>query len=161
MAEPLRPASAGRPWRRAFAPRSNEVRHGGTLPDSDQDLARLTGVSLLVVGAENEAVAVIASLWQGLVTPIVVRHRGEPLQLSAFPPFGTFVIHGVETLTREEQDGLHDWLSAGNGRARVVSAASESLFAMVESGVFNDALYYRLNVVTIDLTSPVLSHPHD
>ena len=56
---------------------------------------------------------------------------------------------------REEQDGLHDRLSAGNGRARVVSTASESLFATVESGAFNDALYYRLNVVTIDLTSPV------
>ena len=60
----------------------------------------------------------------------------------------------METLTREEQDALHQWLSAGNGRARVVSSASEALFPMVESGAFNDGLYYRLNVVTIDLTSP-------
>ena len=155
MAEPLRPASAGRPWRRAFAPRSNEVRHGGTLPDSDQDLARLTRVSLLVVGAEDKLAELMASLWPGLVTPIVVRHRGEPLQLSTIPPVGTFVIHGLETLTRAEQDALRERLDAGNGRPRVVSTASESLFPMVESGAFNDTLYYRLNVVTIDLTSPV------
>ena len=61
----------------------------------------------------------------------------------------------METLTRQEQDALYRWLSAVNGRARIVSSASESLFPMVESGAFNDGLYYRLNVVTIDLTSPL------
>jgi Sigma-54 interaction domain len=156
MAQPLTLPSVDRsPVRRAFAPRLDEPRHAAKSSSRDEILARLTNANVLVVGAENEAVAIIASLWPSLATPIAVRHRGEPLQLSAFPPVGTFVIHGVETLTREEQDGLHDRLSAGNGRARVVSTASESLFATVESGAFNDALYYRLNVVTIDLTSPV------
>ena len=42
----------------------------------------------------------LASLWPCLVTPIVVRFRGEPLRLSpASPPVGTFVIYDLETLT--------------------------------------------------------------
>ena len=152
MAQPLRPASVSRsPARRAFAPLSDQLWHA----DRDQDLALLTRVNLLVVGAEGEVAEFIAALWPALITPIVVRHGGEPLRLSAVPRIGTFVISGVETLTSEEQDDLHRWLRAGNGRGRVVSSASKALFPMVEAGAFNDGLYYRLNVVTIDLTSPV------
>jgi hypothetical protein len=155
MAQPLRLASGGRsPGRRAFAQRADALRDGAKWPPSDQDLALLTRVNLLVVGAENEVAALIGSMWPGLVTPIAVRYRDEPLRLSAVPPFGTFVIYDLETLTCEEQDALHLWLRTGHRRARIVSSASGSLFPMVESGVFNDGLYYRLNVVTIDLTRP-------
>jgi hypothetical protein len=154
MAQTLRLESAGRqPARRPFAPRADELRHGAKWPPTDQDLALLTRVNLLVVGAENEVAALIGLMWPSLVTPIAVRHRGDPLRLSMVPPVGTFVIYDLESLTCEEQDGLHQWVRTGHGRARVVSSASEALFPMVESGAFNDGLYYRLNVVTIDLTS--------
>lgn len=142
------------PAERTFAPQSNEQR-AAKWPTGDQDLARLPRVNVLVVGAEDEAAKLITSLWPCLVTPIVVRDRGEPLPLSpTSPPVGTIVIYGVDTLTRREQLALNQWLIAGNGHARVVSSASASLFPMVEAGVFDDGLYYRLNVVTIDLTSP-------
>src|SRR6187551_3741968 len=126
MAQPLTLPSVDRsPVRRAFAPRLDELRHTPKL-SSDENLARLTSVNVLVVGAENEAVALVASLWPSFVTPIVVRHRGEPLRLSTVPPAGTFVIYDLETLTPIEQDGLHQWLNAGSG-ARVVSCGSASL----------------------------------
>jgi Sigma-54 interaction domain len=144
------------PAQRPFARRSNEQRRRAKSPPGDWDLARLTTVNLLVVGAEDEVAKLIMSLWPYLVTPIVVRHRGEPLRLSRLcPPVGTIVVYDVDTLSRREQDVLNRWLSAGIGRARVVSSASESLLPMVEAGLFNDRLYYRLNMVTIDLTSPV------
>ncbi len=156
MAQPLRLASADRsPARRAFAAQADALRRGANWPPSDQDLALLTRVNLLVVGAENQVAALIASLWPDFVTPIAVRRRGEPLRLSTVPQVGTFVIYDVETLTGEEQDALHLWLGTVNGRVRIVSSGSESLFPMVESGAFNDGLYYHLNVVMIDLTSPV------
>jgi hypothetical protein len=156
MAQPHTLSCSDRsPARPASTPRSDELLRGAKRFPSDQALALLTRVNLLVVGAENEATALIASLWPGLVTPIVVRHRGEPLRLSTVPPAGTFVIYDVETLTRVEQDTLHQWVNAGDRRAQVVSSASGALFPMVEAGAFNDGLYYRLNVVTIDLTSPV------
>ena len=56
----------------------------------------------------------ITSLWPCLVTPIVVRNRGEPLRLSpTSPPVGTIVVYDVDTLTRQEQHALNQWLSTG------------------------------------------------
>lgn len=122
---------------------------------SDQDLARLTRVNVFVVGADDAVAKLVTSLWQSLARPIVVRHRGEPLRLPAYQPAGTIVVYNVDSLTPEEQCALNQWVCAGNGRTRVVSTAGASLLPMVEAGAFDDALYYRLNVVTIDLTSPI------
>jgi Sigma-54 interaction domain len=157
MTELLRLASGGdrSPAQRVFAPQSNTRRRSAKSPPTDEDLARVTGVNLLVVGTDDEVATLITSLSPCLITPIVVRGRGERLRLSpTSPPFGTIVIYDVDTLSGPEQYALNKWLRVGNGRARVVSSASKSLLPMVEAGAFNDGLYYRLNVVTIDLTSP-------
>jgi len=143
------------PPRRAFAPRSDAQRRGKESPTSDLDLARLTRTNLLVFGDDDVVVRLITSLWPSLATPIVVRHRGERLQLSpTSPPVATIVVYDVDTLTRDEQNALYHWM-AGHGRTQVVSAASKSLEVMLQAGAFNEGLYYRLNVVTLDLTSPV------
>jgi sigma-54-interacting transcriptional regulator len=155
MEHPLRFASAGRsPAQRAFTQRRAGRRRGAKWSASDRNLARNSWVNLFVVGAEDEVAKLLASLWPCLATPIVVRHRGEPLRLPRTFPVGTLVIYEVETLTRKEQDALHQWLCTGSGHARVVSSAAQALFPMVEAGVFDDALYYHLNIITIDLTSP-------
>jgi transcriptional regulator of acetoin/glycerol metabolism len=62
------------------------------------------------------------------------------------------IILAIDTLTLAEQLALQDWLVLRHGRTRVVSTTSASLMPLVESGAFSDALYYRLNVVSIDLT---------
>jgi transcriptional regulator of aromatic amino acid metabolism len=46
-------------------------------------------------------------------------------------------------------------MDAGNNRTRVVSTTTQSLLPVLETGAFNDELYYRLNVLTFDLRSPV------
>ena len=158
MAQLLRLASGGdrSPAQRVFAPRSKVRRRGAKVALTDQDLARLTRVNLFVVGPDDEVAQLITSLWPCLVTPVVVRRRGEPLRLPPpSPPAGTIIIHDLDALTRQEQDALYRWLKVENGRARIVSSASESLWPMVEAGAFNDGLYYLLNVVTINLTSPL------
>ena len=141
---------------RTFSPRSDD-RPGPASPASrDADLARFTGVNLLVIGADYVVSELFTPLWPSLITPILVRYRGEPLRLPpASAPVGTLVIYDVDTLTPQEQDALHQWLNGASGRACVVSTAPKSLLPLVEAGVFDDELYYRLNVVTIDLTSPV------
>ena len=140
---------------RAFALQSNMQRRRVKSHPTDQDLARVTGVNLFVVGAEDQVAKLITSLWPCLATPIAVRDRGEPLRLApTSPPVGTMVIYDVDTLTRLEQHALKQWLRVENPGARIVSSASAPLWPMVEAGAFNDGLYYRLNVVTIDLTSP-------
>ena len=157
MPESIRLASAGRlPARRSFAPQSDEPRHGAKSSASDRDLARLDRVNLLVVGADDVVAELLTPLWPTLARPVAVRFRGEPLRLPPeSSPVATLLIYDVDTLTREEQDALHQWLSAGDSRARVVSATGKSVYPMVQSGAFNDGLYYHLNVVMIDLTSPV------
>jgi hypothetical protein len=142
------------PPRRASASRSGSQRRRAGSPPSDLDLARLTRANLFLIGDDDVVVPVVTSLWQSLATPIVVRNRGECLQLSpASQPVGTVVICDVDTLTRREQRALYDWI-AGNGRTQVVSTASKCLQPLLETGAFDKGLYYRLNVVMVDLTSP-------
>ena len=143
------------PPRRAFGSRSGNQRRRAGLPPSDLDLARLTRVNLFLVGDDDVVVPVVTSLWPFLATPIVVRNRGERLRLSSTSePVGTVVVCDVDTLTGHEQRALHNWM-AGNGRTQVVSTASKFLQPLLEAGAFHEGLYYRLNVVTVDLTSPV------
>jgi sigma-54-interacting transcriptional regulator len=134
----------------------SDDRRGAQSPVSDEGLARFTNLNLLIMGADDVAASFVTSLWSYLSAPRVVRRRGEQLQLlSTSPPADTIVIYDLHTLTRREQDALHRWLNAGNGRTRVVSIATQSLLPVLETGAFNDELYYRLNVLTLDLRSPV------
>lgn len=113
-------------------------------------------MNLLVIGADDVVTELFTPLWPSLVTPIVVRYRGEPLRLPpASTPVGTIVIYDMDTLTLREQHVLNQWVRGASGHAWVVSTARESLFPLVEAGTFHDELYYRLNVVAIDLMSPL------
>ena len=141
--------------RRAFGSRSGNQRRRAGSPPSDLDLARLTRANLFLVGDDEVVVPVVTSLWPSFATPIVVRNRGESLQLSpTSQPVGTVVVCDVDTLTGHEQRALNNWM-AGNGRTQVVSTASRFLQPLLEAGAFDEGLYYRLNMVTVDLTSPV------
>lgn len=122
-------------------------------PDSDLDFARAYGANVLLVGAEPTLTEIVCSLWSTFDEPIMIRRSGDPLQLPTGSEVGTLIVHGVETLTDREQQELRDWLAVQNGRTQVVSTASASLLPMVEAGAFNDSLYYRLNVVCIDLNA--------
>jgi len=123
-------------------------------PESDLDFARLYGANVLLVGAEPALTELVCSLWSTFDEPITIRRGGDPFHLpSASEAVGTIIIHGVETLTVDEQRALQDWLVVRNGRTQVVSTASASLMPMVEAGAFSDSLYYRLNVVCIDLNA--------
>ena len=139
---------------RPFSPRSDD-RPAPRSPDTrDVNLARRAGVSLFVIGADDAVTDLFTPLWPGLVTPIVVRYRGEPLRLPpASTPVGTIVIYDLNTLTHLEQLELNHWVQDARGHAWVVSTAWESLLPRVQAGTFHAGLYYHLNVVTIDLTS--------
>jgi hypothetical protein len=143
------------PTQRAVASRFDARRRSAASPARDLKLARLTKANVFVVGDDDAVARFITALSPSLATPIVVRPRGERLQLSpTFPPVGTIVVYDVDTLTPDEQHALYRWM-AGNGATQIVSTASKFLQPMLQAGAFNERLYYRLNVLTIDLTSPV------
>ena len=125
-------------------------------PITDEGLARFTKLNLLIMGADDVVAEFVNSLWPHFVAPCVVRRRSEQLRLlTTSRPAGTILVYDVHTLTRREQDELHRWMTAGNNRTRVVSTTTQSLLPVMETGAFNDDLYYRLNVLTLDLRSPV------
>lgn len=159
MAQSFRLASGVDPWpaQRAFASGSDHHGRSARVTASDEELARLTRANVFVVGSDDLVSTFITSLWPWLVTPVASRHHGDPFCLSpTSPPVGTVVIYDVDRLTCEEQRALIQWMDTTNGSTRVVTTASESLLPMVNAGAFNDALYYRLNVVTIDLRAPAV-----
>ena len=141
---PPQPAAASR----------SDARRGEGSPTSDLELVRRTRTNLFVVGDDVVVERLLTTLWLSLAPPIFVRQRGERLLLApTSPPVGTVVVYDVDTLTRHEQRALHHWM-AGNSRTRVVSTATKSLQPMLQAGAFDEELYYRLNVMTLDLTSP-------
>lgn len=74
---------------------------------------------------------------------------GEPLVLPPVTSSGTLILHEVGALTEDDQLRLLAWLEQIDGRTRVVCTTAESLYARVEAGLFIEALYYRLNTVSI------------
>jgi hypothetical protein len=143
---------------RALAQQSDNRQHVAKSPIGDERLARLTKLNLLIMGADDVVAGFVTSLWPYLLAPRIVRRRGEQLRLlSTSRPPRTILVYDVDTLTRPEQDALRRWMNAGNNGTRVVSTITQSLLPKLETGAFNDELYYRLNVLTFDLRSPLVA----
>ena len=71
------------------------------------------------------------------------------------PPCGdrpaTLVVRSISALDHDQQRSLCDWLDAPGDRVQVISITSEPLYPMVGRGVFLESLYYRLNVMRLDV----------
>lgn len=68
------------------------------------------------------------------------------------PQEGTLILLEVARLSTSQQAELLRWLDDGPGRSvQIVSTSSEPLFPFVETRTFDADLYYRLNVVLIQL----------
>jgi hypothetical protein len=88
-------------------------------------------------------------------------HLPEPLQKYSAkaglpvpqPSDGTLILLEVAKLDAKRQTELLRWLNRFDQRSHVqiVSTTSKPLFSLVERGVFLADLYYKLNVVRIDL----------
>ena len=99
------------------------------------------------VGAIDAALAVIAPC---LLPPVAWR-KAE----SKFDPtvgaIASLILQDVGSFTQSEQIQLRDWLDNANARPQIVSTTTHPLFQLVERGMFDAALYYRLNIVLLDL----------
>ena len=118
----------------------------------DLGVARLTKANLLLVGTEREVTRLVRLVVPDLSHVAMVRCQNGRLMLPSTSFAGTVVIRDVDALTPEDQWKLCEWLDSRSDRTQVVSTASAPLVPLVDSQLFNDALYYRLNVVYVDLT---------
>jgi hypothetical protein len=83
--------------------------------------------------------------------PITMKKSGAPLEPHTFNG-GTFIVHDIAAFTRPEQDRILRWLDETPTRTRVVCTTMEPLFPLVAQGLFDETLYYRLNVILMQLT---------
>jgi hypothetical protein len=128
-------------WRRARA------------AHADLLLMGMPRVNLLVTGMTGVLSNVLDTLVPDLNEPIVRWRSGEKLVLPPVPRARTMILEDVGALTHDDQVRLLKWLDGAAGRTQVVSTSSVSLLPDVESGAFIDTLYYRLNIVSLDVTS--------
>ncbi len=111
--------------------------------------------NILLVGdgmATDAALSVLQSTYQ---SPIVVRDCGNlPLVLPLTESAHTLILHDIAALPPGEQQMLSDWLSSEHPRTQIVTTSAEALLPLVTSGAFLATLYYRLNVIYVDVTAP-------
>jgi hypothetical protein len=112
----------------------------------------------LLEGTATATDAALA-LWQPHIREPIVRHESPtPLDLPSGET-GTLILSNVATLSRDEQRRLFVWMRATGSRTQIISTSARPLFALVEDGLFDAALYYRLNVLLLRPAPGGLSDP--
>jgi hypothetical protein len=110
---------------------------------------RASSLNALIIGAPQLTAAAVGMLARGARSPIV---RWNPAQWD-IPAMvaGTLVIDDVDRLTLVQQERLARWISGPGSGVQVLALVRAPLFAAVEVGRFSASLYYRLNVVMVEL----------
>jgi hypothetical protein len=119
----------------------------------DLYLTNMRRVNLLVTGTDAEVGDALTRLRPNLRQPIQTWTPADPLELPSPAQSGTLIVRDIEALPPADQIRLLTWLEMSGGRTQVVSTTTSPLLPLVEAGVFHDTLYYRLNVVCVDLTT--------
>lgn len=108
--------------------------------------------NLLLEGSEESTEGVLLFLAPYLRKPVIWKPSQAPFAHST-GEWGALVLQNVAALSREEQSALFRWLDDSNGRTQVLSTTAQPLFPLVGRGLFDEALYYRLNVVHLCVDS--------
>jgi sigma-54-interacting transcriptional regulator len=93
-------------------------------------------------------------LWRRHIRQPIVRHEPPaPLDLPSSET-GALILTNVATLSQDEQQRLLAWMDNTGSRTHIISTSARPLFALVAAGLFDAALYYRLNVVLLHIATP-------
>jgi hypothetical protein len=104
----------------------------------------------LVIGTERATRAVIRALHADFWSPVLNVRAGARLTLPEND--GTLLLHNVSALDTADQDRLFQWLNVTRRGVSVIAVSPKPLFPMVQRGAFLSDLFYRLNVIVIDVT---------
>jgi hypothetical protein len=108
-------------------------------------ILRAPSANVLIEGPSAATDDVLLVLRLHLRKPLVndLAHRPLHLPNGAATPV---ILRNVASLTTDDQARLLVWLQGEGFGAQVVSTTERPLFALVAQGLFDAALYYRLNV---------------
>ncbi len=102
---------------------------------------------MLIEGPVAETHALLLLLQPHICKPILWKRPHARLELPGRDA-GALILEDVSTLTTEDQTRLLAQFDSGN-RTQIVSTSEHPLFTLVARGLFDAALYYRLNVVLL------------
>jgi hypothetical protein len=114
--------------------------------DDDLQTVRRWRPNILLIGPPTASDDLLPLLLSRCRPPV---HEICGGQLNVMPDAGTLVLRDLADLDSAAQRELFRWLEAQGGRVQVVSVAPMPLFPLVAEGEFSEALFYRLNVVTM------------
>jgi hypothetical protein len=105
--------------------------------------------NVLLEGPATSTDPVLRLLAPHLRGPVMWKARGVPFDVPA-GDIGALILQDVDGLSAHEQSRLLTWIDA-RPDAQIVSTTAYRLFALVARGRFDAALYYRLNVILLNV----------
>ena len=164
----MQPASGTRVPFRALSERAAPCRPAPLPADlqADWDLAIRNQHNILLEGPPLDTEARLAELKPHLRGPLAEFRPADGARVPQ-PREGTLILREVARLDAVQQTMLLRWFDKleklqrfdERVRVRIVSTSPSPLFPLVGSGAFPSDLYYRLNVVRIELPDSEASVP--
>jgi hypothetical protein len=105
--------------------------------------------NLLLEGLPSRVDAMLAALIPHVLPPLTTWDGATPLPTEHT---GTVIAWQVDRLDGDQQRQLLRWIQNTDGTGRVIATTSGSLFGLVKRGMFVDTLYYRLNILRVDVS---------
>jgi hypothetical protein len=109
-------------------------------------------VNLLLTGPDGAVEFLLDSVLPDLREPIGRWSPGDRLLLPPPSLIGTMIFQDIGGMPPFDQNRLLEWLTEAAGRTQVISTTPTPLMPAVQSRDFIEALYYRLNIISIDLS---------
>jgi hypothetical protein len=110
-------------------------------------------VNLLLVGIDGGVWSVLRTLLPNLHEPMATWSAGQRLVLPPVTRTGTLILHEVGAMSLDDQRRLLEWSERAAGLAQIICTSSTPLLPRVKAGGFIEILYYRLNTVSVDVTT--------
>ena len=120
-----------------------------SLHPADWQLLVTARPNTLLEGPQEATEAIVGEAMEWLAEPHAT-WSGAPSR-SDRP--ATLVVRSVSALDQEQQQALLAWLDAPGDRMQVISTTNDPLYPLVSRGAFLANLYYRLNVLLLDVAS--------
>jgi hypothetical protein len=106
--------------------------------------------NLLLIGPDAVVIEYLDRLITSVASPVRFCDGAAPDFTNV--PIRSLIVRDVDRLDRADQERLIEWLNRHDEDARVIATSVRPVFPHVERGEFSDALYYRINTVTLVLS---------
>jgi len=118
-------------------------------PGDDWSLLEAAHPNVLVVGPHDATRTFVLTIAPWLQAP--VRRVACDTVLSLPAAAGTLVLEDVDLLPDEEQQALLHWLEITQRIPQLISVTTDPLYHRVQTGTFLGTLYYRLNMIRLQV----------